>query len=82
MCEVETMTGCWGYLCSECQDEWNALIEDLRRAEARASSLSQELLAARDARDINRARAEAAEALLAEAERLLAALSRDAKGVE
>ena len=38
----------------------------LAAAETRAASLSQELLAARDGRDTNRARAEAAEAALAE----------------
>lgn len=38
MCQIDTGSGCWGYMCNECQEEWNkdradrdALREALRR---------------------------------------------------
>ena len=24
MCEVETLQGCFGYMCNDCQEDWNA----------------------------------------------------------
>lgn len=33
MCVVETASGCWGYLCDECQEDYSARNERLRRAE-------------------------------------------------
>lgn len=23
MCQIDTGSGCWGYMCNECQEEWN-----------------------------------------------------------